>query len=57
VALLREAGVGVEVLQDGAVEAQNEQYLHRMRTGRPFTSSSRPRWTAGSPPPAATAGG
>lgn len=36
VGLLREAGVEVEVLQDPSVEAQNEQYLHRMRTGRPF---------------------
>lgn len=36
VAMLREAGIEVEVLQDAAVEAQNEQYLHRMRTGRPF---------------------
>ena len=34
--LLREAGVEVEVLQEPSLEAQNEQYFRRMRTGRPF---------------------
>ncbi len=36
IALLREAGVGVEVLGDDAFERQNEQFAHFMRTGRPF---------------------
>lgn len=36
VEILRGVGIAVEVLQDPAVEAQNEQYFHRMRTGRPF---------------------
>ena len=36
VGLMRDAGIEVEVLQDPCLEAQNEQYLHRMRTGRPF---------------------
>ncbi len=34
--LLREAGVEVEVLDDGLFERQNEQFLHLMTTGRPF---------------------
>jgi diaminohydroxyphosphoribosylaminopyrimidine deaminase/5-amino-6-(5-phosphoribosylamino)uracil reductase len=34
--LLRSAGVEVEVLDDPACEVQNEQFLHYMRTGRPF---------------------
>ena len=34
--LLREAGVEVEVLDDGLFEKQNEQFLHLMVTGRPF---------------------
>jgi diaminohydroxyphosphoribosylaminopyrimidine deaminase/5-amino-6-(5-phosphoribosylamino)uracil reductase len=34
--MLREAGIGVEVLDDPASERQNEQFFHRMRTGRPF---------------------
>lgn len=36
VGLLREAGVEVEVLDDGHFEKQNEQFAHFMRTGRPF---------------------
>ncbi|MBA3953314.1 MAG: bifunctional diaminohydroxyphosphoribosylaminopyrimidine deaminase/5-amino-6-(5-phosphoribosylamino)uracil reductase RibD, partial [Rubrobacter sp.] len=36
VEMLREAGIGVEVLDDPASERQNEQFFHRMRTGRPF---------------------
>ena len=36
VGMLREAGVEVEVLNDRAFERQNEQFLHHMRTGRPF---------------------
>ena len=36
VAALREAGVEVEVLEDPAFVEQNEQFFHRMRTGRPF---------------------
>ena len=36
VEILRSAGIGVEVLDDPACERQNEQFLHRMRTGRPF---------------------
>ena len=36
VSLLREAGLEVEVLEDPAFEHQNEQFLHYMRTGRPF---------------------
>jgi diaminohydroxyphosphoribosylaminopyrimidine deaminase / 5-amino-6-(5-phosphoribosylamino)uracil reductase len=36
VGALREAGVRVEVLEDPLFEAQNEQFFHRMRTGRPF---------------------
>jgi diaminohydroxyphosphoribosylaminopyrimidine deaminase/5-amino-6-(5-phosphoribosylamino)uracil reductase len=36
VGMLREAGVEVEVLDDQALERQNEQFLHHMRTGRPF---------------------
>ncbi len=34
--LLREAGIEVEVLDDAYFEQQNEQFLHFMRTGRPF---------------------
>lgn len=34
--LLREAGVEVEVLEDPFFDRQNEQFLHYMRTGRPF---------------------
>ncbi len=34
--LLREAGVEVEVLDDGLFEKQNEQFWHFMLTGRPF---------------------
>ena len=36
VEMLRAAGIGVEVLDDPASERQNEQFFHRMRTGRPF---------------------
>jgi diaminohydroxyphosphoribosylaminopyrimidine deaminase/5-amino-6-(5-phosphoribosylamino)uracil reductase len=36
VAMLRAAGIDVEVLEDPASERQNEQFFHRMRTGRPF---------------------
>lgn len=36
VEILREAGVEVEVVDDPACERQNEQFLHYMRTGRPF---------------------
>jgi diaminohydroxyphosphoribosylaminopyrimidine deaminase / 5-amino-6-(5-phosphoribosylamino)uracil reductase len=36
VGMLREAGIEVEVLDDPAVKRQNEQFLHYMRTGRPF---------------------
>ncbi len=36
VEILREAGVEVEVASDPIFERQNEQYLHHMRTGRPF---------------------
>jgi diaminohydroxyphosphoribosylaminopyrimidine deaminase / 5-amino-6-(5-phosphoribosylamino)uracil reductase len=36
VEILREAGVEVEVLDDPAFDRQNEQFLHYMRTGRPF---------------------
>lgn len=36
VRLLREAGVEVEVAGDPNFERQNEQYVHHMRTGRPF---------------------
>ncbi|HEX6709668.1 MAG TPA: bifunctional diaminohydroxyphosphoribosylaminopyrimidine deaminase/5-amino-6-(5-phosphoribosylamino)uracil reductase RibD [Rubrobacter sp.] len=36
VELLRDAGVEVEVANDPDFERQNEQYLHHMRTGRPF---------------------
>lgn len=36
VEMLRGAGIGVEVLDDPASESQNEQFFHRMRTGRPF---------------------
>jgi diaminohydroxyphosphoribosylaminopyrimidine deaminase/5-amino-6-(5-phosphoribosylamino)uracil reductase len=36
VEILREAGVEVEVSGDTVFERQNEQYLHHMRTGRPF---------------------
>ncbi len=34
--LLRAAGVEVEVLDDEHFDKQNEQFAHRMRTGRPF---------------------
>jgi diaminohydroxyphosphoribosylaminopyrimidine deaminase/5-amino-6-(5-phosphoribosylamino)uracil reductase len=34
--LLREAGIEVEVLEDPTFGRQNEQFLHYMRTGRPF---------------------
>jgi diaminohydroxyphosphoribosylaminopyrimidine deaminase/5-amino-6-(5-phosphoribosylamino)uracil reductase len=33
---LRGAGIEVEVLDDPACQLQNEQFFHRMRTGRPF---------------------
>lgn len=36
VEILRDAGVEVEVFGDAAVERQNEQFFHYMRTGRPF---------------------
>lgn len=36
VEILRGSGIGVEVLEDPACERQNEQFFHRMRTGRPF---------------------
>jgi diaminohydroxyphosphoribosylaminopyrimidine deaminase/5-amino-6-(5-phosphoribosylamino)uracil reductase len=36
VEILRGAGLEVEVLDDPAFERQNEQFLHYMRTGRPF---------------------
>jgi diaminohydroxyphosphoribosylaminopyrimidine deaminase/5-amino-6-(5-phosphoribosylamino)uracil reductase len=36
VALLREAGVEVEVLNAPEFARQNEQFFHAMRTGRPF---------------------
>jgi diaminohydroxyphosphoribosylaminopyrimidine deaminase/5-amino-6-(5-phosphoribosylamino)uracil reductase len=36
VGILREAGVEVDVVDDPAFERQNEQFLHHMRTGRPF---------------------
>jgi diaminohydroxyphosphoribosylaminopyrimidine deaminase / 5-amino-6-(5-phosphoribosylamino)uracil reductase len=36
VEILRNAGVEVEVLDDPACERQNEQFMHFMRTGRPF---------------------
>jgi diaminohydroxyphosphoribosylaminopyrimidine deaminase/5-amino-6-(5-phosphoribosylamino)uracil reductase len=36
VEVLRDAGVDVEVSGDDLLERQNEQYLHHMRTGRPF---------------------
>jgi diaminohydroxyphosphoribosylaminopyrimidine deaminase/5-amino-6-(5-phosphoribosylamino)uracil reductase len=36
VEILREAGVEVEVLDDPTFERQNEQFIHYMRTGRPF---------------------
>ena len=36
VEILRDAGVEVEVASDPLFERQNEQYLHHMRTGRPF---------------------
>ena len=36
VAMLREAGVEVDVLDDFAFDRQNEQFFHHMRTGRPF---------------------
>ncbi len=36
VALLREAGVEVEVLNDDLSDKQNEQFSHLMLTGRPF---------------------
>jgi len=36
VEILRDAGVDVEVSGDALFERQNEQYLHHMRTGRPF---------------------
>jgi len=34
--MMREAGVEVDVLDDPVFERQNEQFLHHMRTGRPF---------------------
>ena len=34
--ILREAGVEVELLDDGSFDRQNEQFLHLMTTGRPF---------------------
>ncbi len=36
VRMLRDAGVEVDVVDDPAFEWQNEQFLHHMRTGRPF---------------------
>jgi diaminohydroxyphosphoribosylaminopyrimidine deaminase/5-amino-6-(5-phosphoribosylamino)uracil reductase len=36
VEILRGAGVEVEVLDDPVFERQNEQFMHYMRTGRPF---------------------
>ena len=36
VRMLRDAGVEVDVIDDPAFEWQNEQFLHHMRTGRPF---------------------
>lgn len=36
VEMLRGAGIDVEVLDDPACRLQNEQFFHRMRTGRPF---------------------
>ena len=36
VEILAGAGVEVEVLDDPAFERQNEQFMHLMRTGRPF---------------------
>ena len=36
VEMLRAAGVRVDLLEDPSFEAQNEQFFHRMRTGRPF---------------------
>lgn len=36
VGMLREAGIRVEVLNDPGCELQNEQFLRRMRGGRPF---------------------
>jgi diaminohydroxyphosphoribosylaminopyrimidine deaminase / 5-amino-6-(5-phosphoribosylamino)uracil reductase len=36
VEILRRAGVEVEVLDDPALERQNEQFMHYMRTGHPF---------------------
>jgi len=36
VGMLRGAGVDVEVAGDPVFEWQNEQYFHRMRTGKPF---------------------
>ena len=38
VALLREVGVQVEVLEDSSFELQNEQFNHYMRTGLPFVN-------------------
>ena len=34
--LLRDAGVEVEILDDGSFDRQNEQFSHLMTTGRPF---------------------
>jgi diaminohydroxyphosphoribosylaminopyrimidine deaminase/5-amino-6-(5-phosphoribosylamino)uracil reductase len=34
--MLRKAGVEVDVLDDPGFERQNEQFVHHMRTGRPF---------------------
>ncbi|CAA9386097.1 MAG: Diaminohydroxyphosphoribosylaminopyrimidine deaminase / 5-amino-6-(5-phosphoribosylamino)uracil reductase [uncultured Rubrobacteraceae bacterium] len=34
--MLRGAGISVEVVDDPACGRQNEQFFHRMRTGRPF---------------------
>lgn len=36
VEMMRGAGIEVEVLDDKACGLQNEQFFHRMRTGRPF---------------------
>jgi diaminohydroxyphosphoribosylaminopyrimidine deaminase / 5-amino-6-(5-phosphoribosylamino)uracil reductase len=36
VEILRDAGIDVEVRDDPACKVQNEQFFHRMRTGRPF---------------------
>ncbi len=61
VEILRRAGVEVDVLDDGLLERQNEQFFQYMRTGRPFvhlklatsldgriaTSAGDSRWVTG----------